>query len=391
MASADVEDGTADSKETQDVESEPLAKRQKKEKYNLRQKTLVTRIQTEERLVAPKQPKPKNRPPPLSKYRRKTANSRERGRMQEINTAFQELQTALPTQCVQATDGSNLTKITTLRLAVNYIAALRQVLGESGSAGDGPPAAGETCAQTTDAVVADSGHHGATDVVTDVVTDGAPNSLHGGGPVVEGGTVASKLEQPDRVVDIQQSSQETTERDQGNIQDSVPGAYTRCVFDSQGRTETSTCYRSRTHTEGTDTVHGINDVKRPESDLPPLTDVIFPIQHNVQHSVQRVNSCIDAVVDTDCSPLENGVPSCLGEQCCEAMTRPAPPYPYSTVGESAGGLIWSMPPYSQLPTYSDINPLTDVLTTNGEALASTPTSIFVNDDMAIITDDFLND
>lgn len=38
----------------------------------------------------------KQRPPPLSKYRRKTANARERSRMKEINSAFETLRKAVP-------------------------------------------------------------------------------------------------------------------------------------------------------------------------------------------------------------------------------------------------------------------------------------------------------
>lgn len=38
----------------------------------------------------------KHRPPPLSKYRRKTANARERSRMKEINSAFETLRKAVP-------------------------------------------------------------------------------------------------------------------------------------------------------------------------------------------------------------------------------------------------------------------------------------------------------
>lgn len=43
----------------------------------------------------------KNRPPPLSKYRRKTANARERSRMKEINSAFETLRKAVPSYMPQ--------------------------------------------------------------------------------------------------------------------------------------------------------------------------------------------------------------------------------------------------------------------------------------------------
>lgn len=116
--------------------------------YNLRPRSVQIRIETEQRRKQHQQqqqqqqqshkrdPKPKQKPPPLSKYRRKTANARERCRMQEINRAFEELRAAvpaLPPACVPDKNGdtSKLTKITTLRLAVNYIAALSQMLREA--------------------------------------------------------------------------------------------------------------------------------------------------------------------------------------------------------------------------------------------------------------------
>ncbi|PNF26676.1 hypothetical protein B7P43_G04781 [Cryptotermes secundus] len=82
--------------------------------------------------------RPKQKPPPLSKYRRKTANARERDRMREINAAFETLRRAVPHISTSAhhnqhdSNGSEkLTKITTLRLAMKYIAALSQALQQS--------------------------------------------------------------------------------------------------------------------------------------------------------------------------------------------------------------------------------------------------------------------
>lgn len=94
--------------------------------YNLRKKTIVNRIKTEKKKALPKQKKPKTKPAPLSKYRRKAANARERGRMEDINGAFEVLKSVLPNI---EEGGSKMTKITTLRLAMNYISALRNILG----------------------------------------------------------------------------------------------------------------------------------------------------------------------------------------------------------------------------------------------------------------------
>lgn len=54
------------------------------DKYNLRMKSIQNRIELEKKKKTPvkKQPKAKQRPVPLSKYRRRTANARERTRMQ---------------------------------------------------------------------------------------------------------------------------------------------------------------------------------------------------------------------------------------------------------------------------------------------------------------------
>lgn len=71
--------------------------------------------------------KSKTKAPPLSKYRRKTANARERTRMREINTAFETLRHCVP-EAIKGEDAANtnekLTKITTLRLAMKYITML---------------------------------------------------------------------------------------------------------------------------------------------------------------------------------------------------------------------------------------------------------------------------
>ncbi|KAK6645379.1 hypothetical protein RUM43_001655 [Polyplax serrata] len=111
----------------------------KQEKYSLRPRSL--RQTTEKGLELKKEilnqrnkrsqanVKPKQKPPPLSKYRRKTANARERNRMREINVAFETLRRAVPQISGTLNSGNEkLTKITTLRLAMKYIQALRQVL-----------------------------------------------------------------------------------------------------------------------------------------------------------------------------------------------------------------------------------------------------------------------
>nr|SYW87239.1 taxi A [Neogerris magnus] len=69
--------------------------------------------------------KSKRKAAPLSKYRRKNANARERCRMREINEAFETLRRAVPCQ------DEKMTKIATLKLAMSYISALSEALSES--------------------------------------------------------------------------------------------------------------------------------------------------------------------------------------------------------------------------------------------------------------------
>lgn len=134
-------------------------------KYNLRTKSIQNRIEVERRKNEPRHPKPKQRPAPLSKYRRRTANFRERCRMQvrgwlknplifcqswlyrvclrlqEMNDAFKRLQGAVPDLFAadEPVDNSDLasvskaTKINTLKLAVNYISALQSLLNQNES------------------------------------------------------------------------------------------------------------------------------------------------------------------------------------------------------------------------------------------------------------------
>ena len=119
-----------------DIKTSPAATRssariRQARDYDLRESSLINRIQTERRRSEPRQPKPKAKAPPLSKYRRRSANARERSRMKSINDAFDDLRQVIP-ELPTATlaPGTKVpTKITTLRLAMNYIAALREMLG----------------------------------------------------------------------------------------------------------------------------------------------------------------------------------------------------------------------------------------------------------------------
>lgn len=68
----------------------------------------------------------RQRSQPLSKYRRRSANARERSRMREINEAFETLRRMVSWGCENQDEKT--TKISTLRLAMGYIAALSDAL-----------------------------------------------------------------------------------------------------------------------------------------------------------------------------------------------------------------------------------------------------------------------
>lgn len=83
--------------------------------------------------------KPKQRAAPLSKYRRKTANARERTRMREINHAFENLRQSVPVVVAGSPSQSTnekLTKITTLRMAMKYITILSDILDNKAELND---------------------------------------------------------------------------------------------------------------------------------------------------------------------------------------------------------------------------------------------------------------
>ena len=114
-------------------------KRSKKDKqYTLRACSIQKRMETEHRNKMPRKrgPKPRPKSAPMSKYRRKTANLRERQRMGEINVAFDKLRDKLPSPISLKNGGKceKLTKINILHIAINYIRAMENLL-ETGDSG----------------------------------------------------------------------------------------------------------------------------------------------------------------------------------------------------------------------------------------------------------------
>ena len=117
-------------------------------KYVLRECSIKKRNESDVKKAQPKKrgPKPRPKPQPMSKYRRKTANLRERERMGEINTAFEHLKEKIPTPLVVSDANikpcsnekrnrcEKMTKINVLHIAINYIRALESIL-DTGDAG----------------------------------------------------------------------------------------------------------------------------------------------------------------------------------------------------------------------------------------------------------------
>lgn len=127
----------SDQNNNEDFETSPVST--KEDKYSLRPRSVRRVTEAFSKLAeethkekSTKNQKPKQKPAPLSKYRRKTANARERNRMREINQAFETLRRVIP-HFTSHMPGSNekLTKITTLRLAMKYITSLSAVLNGS--------------------------------------------------------------------------------------------------------------------------------------------------------------------------------------------------------------------------------------------------------------------
>ncbi|XP_071525837.1 uncharacterized protein [Panulirus ornatus] len=100
------------------------------DKYGMRPRTIIRRLLQEKRLREAPQKLVKSRPQPVSKYRKAAARSRQRSHVQQINQAFENLRNVLPAAARCRRDASAAAKMTILRLALRYIAALTHLLQE---------------------------------------------------------------------------------------------------------------------------------------------------------------------------------------------------------------------------------------------------------------------
>ena len=96
----------------------------------LRAKSIMKRLETERNKNTPKQRPPRQKHQRMSKYRRKTANAKERDRMRSVNDAFERLKSALPHREEIAQEDKS-TKVSTLRFAISYINSLKQLIEDS--------------------------------------------------------------------------------------------------------------------------------------------------------------------------------------------------------------------------------------------------------------------
>jgi len=101
-------------------------------KYKLRGPSIKKRLENEDRLGRKRSPRTKTPSSKMSKYRRKTANARERMRMGEINVAYDRLKDTIPLPTVGVGVGKQkcdkLTKINLLHIAINYIRTLQEIV-----------------------------------------------------------------------------------------------------------------------------------------------------------------------------------------------------------------------------------------------------------------------
>ncbi|CAB4060397.1 TX [Lepeophtheirus salmonis] len=110
---------------------------------SLRAKSIAKRLETERNKNAPRVRKPRQKVCTMSKYRRKTANAKERDRMKQVNDAFEKLRDVVPHHRAfigVATsspppptpgDPASATKVSTLRCAISYINSLQQLIEDS--------------------------------------------------------------------------------------------------------------------------------------------------------------------------------------------------------------------------------------------------------------------
>merc|ERR1719412_2697366 len=97
---------------------------------SLRTTSVRKRLEIEVKMAQPKTKGRMSKKARLSKYRRKSANAKERERMKKQNDVFEVLKQILPVDKARRKDEDKETKVTTLRSAIEYINSLQSLLDD---------------------------------------------------------------------------------------------------------------------------------------------------------------------------------------------------------------------------------------------------------------------
>merc|ERR1712233_196118 len=97
---------------------------------SLRTTSVRKRLEIEVKMAQPKTKGRMSKKARLSKYRRKSANAKERERMKKQNDVFEVLKQILPTDKAKKKEEDKETKVTTLRSAIAYINSLQSLLDD---------------------------------------------------------------------------------------------------------------------------------------------------------------------------------------------------------------------------------------------------------------------
>merc|ERR1712088_1243978 len=97
---------------------------------SLRTTSVRKRLEIEVKMKQPKTKGRMSKKARLSKYRRKSANAKERERMKKQNDVFEVLKQILPCDKAKKKEDDKETKVTTLRSAIEYINSLQSLLDD---------------------------------------------------------------------------------------------------------------------------------------------------------------------------------------------------------------------------------------------------------------------
>merc|ERR1712154_410951 len=110
------------------MEEEKIAESLPEKSKSLRRTSVKKRLQTEIKKINPAVKEKVSKKRLLSKYRRKTANAKERERMKKMNDVFATLKSVIPADGKADNEEEKETKVTTLRSAISYINCLKQLI-----------------------------------------------------------------------------------------------------------------------------------------------------------------------------------------------------------------------------------------------------------------------